>query len=124
MDHTLLVTLVPFKPPILHHSIGFSEQHELKHSAEVMSCDLVFQHTVNVMRNFISTFSGVPSSLNNFGILVDTLDLWTNSLSTNISTVLANRDDFYIICIFSCIMSYKNAYYLENSQYVKELFLL
>lgn len=36
-----------------------------------MSCDLVFQRTVNIKRNFISMFSGVPSSLNSFGILGD-----------------------------------------------------
>lgn len=60
-DLTLLITLVTFKPHVFISHSWFLKARESKDNVAVMSYDLVFQHTVNFKRNFISTFSDVPS---------------------------------------------------------------
>ena len=57
----------------------------------------MFQHTAHVKRNFLSAFSAVPSSLDNFGILVAGHIVYPQI----ISTILADTDDFYVICILA-----------------------
>ena len=91
MDHTLLITLVIklLNHIYLHQILGFSKQHESKHSVEMMSHDLVSQHTVSFKRNFIPTLSGnVPSSAvclpaaawSLFGILVAAQEVHTQNI--------------------------------------------
>lgn len=54
--------------------------------------------------------------------------LWDHCSSTvypqSISLAWQNREDLYIIYVFSFIVWYKNACYLEKSLHLKELFLL
>lgn len=59
------------------------------------------------------------ASLNSFGIIVA-----AQFIHKIFQLAWQNREDFYIIYIFSFIVWYKNACYLEKSLHLKELFLL
>lgn len=131
-DYTLLITLELLNHVYLHQILGFSKQRESKHSMKVMSYDLMFQHTVNLNRNFSSAFSGnVQYSPTYLRAAAWSLSkqLWYNYSSTRgLSEKYCNHFGTieitfttYILLALSCDIKY---ILLENSVYLKELFLL